>query len=207
MGRMSAARQMEPPLANTLGVVLAGGLSRRMGGGDKGLLPLGGRPVLAHVIERLRPQCAAMVLNGNGDPARFAAFGLPVVADGEPGHPGPLAGVLAGLDWAAAAGFGWVVTAPGDCPFLPADLVARLHDERGAAPTAMAASGGRIHPVVALWPVAMRGAIRAALAAGERRVAAVTDGAARATWPDQPIDPFLNINTPDDLAAAEALTP
>ncbi|PHK93751.1 molybdenum cofactor guanylyltransferase MobA [Pseudoroseomonas rhizosphaerae] len=198
-------------LGLTLGLVLAGGLARRMGGGDKPLRPLAGRPMLAHVLERLRPQAAGLLLNANGDPARFAAWALPVVADGLPDHPGPLAGILAGLDWAAAhrPDLPWVVSVPGDSPFIPADLVARLHAARQAAgtPLACARSGGWSHPPVGLWPVALRGALRAALEAGERKIDRWTAqfGCAAAEWPAGPPDPFFNANSPAELAEAEAL--
>ena len=201
---MSGAR------ADILGVVLAGGLARRMGGGDKPLLPLAGRPILSHLLDRLAPQVAALALNANGDPGRFAAAapGLPVLPDPVPGHPGPLAGILAGLDHAAARGFPAVLTVPGDSPFIPDDLAARLDAARRAAdaPVAHAASG-RLHPPVALWATALRDDLRAALAAGEGRVAAwaARHRAATARWPAVPRDPFLNLNTPEDLAAAEAL--
>jgi molybdopterin-guanine dinucleotide biosynthesis protein A len=195
--------------SDTLGVVLAGGLARRMGGGDKPLRPLAGRTLLDHVIERLAPQCAALVLNANGDPARFAAWGLPVVADSLPEYPGPLAGILAGLEAAAARGLPWVVSAPGDSPFLPADLVARLHAAREAAslPLACAGSGGRTHPPVGVWPVTLRAPLYAALLAGERKIDRWTaqHGCAEATWPSAPIDPFFNANTPEELAVAAAL--
>src|SRR5690349_23217899 len=141
----------------TAGVLLAGGLSRRMGGGDKCLRMLGGRPILEHIVERARPQVAALALNANGDPGRFAAFGLPVVADGIPDFAGPLAGVLAGLDWAAAQvpGAAWVASFAGDAPFLPCDLVARLHEAIAGdgADLACARSAGQAHPVFGLWPV------------------------------------------------------
>ena len=197
--------------SDTLAVVLAGGLARRMGGGDKPLRLLGGRPLLGHVLARIAPQVAAVVLNANGDPARFAAFGLPVVPDDLPDHPGPLAGILAALDWAAAARPDclWVLSAPGDCPFLPEDLAARLHAAREAAgvPLACARSGGQAHPPVGLWPVALRGALRAALLAGERKIDRWTarHGVAMADWPAAPRDPFFNANAPEDLDAAEAL--
>lgn len=196
---------------NTLAVVLAGGLARRMGGGDKPLRPLAGQPLLDHVLERLRPQVAAMVLNAHGDPARFAAWGLPVVADSLPGHQGPLAGILAGLDWAAAErpDLAWLVSVPGDSPLIPTDLVARLHAAREASglPLACARSGGRLHPPIGLWPMALRHALRAALAGGERRVGhwATQQGVAPADWPDTPLDPFFNANTPEDLAQAEGI--
>ena len=158
----------------SFGVVLAGGLARRMGGGDKPLRLLAGRPLLAHVLERLAPQVAGVVLNANGDPARFAAWGLPVVADSIPDYAGPLAGVLAALDWLAAErpGVAWLVSAAGDCPLLPLDLVARLHQARQAAgtPLATVASDGQTLPPVGLWPVALREDLRAALLAGERRI-------------------------------------
>ncbi len=189
--------------ADTLGCVLAGGAARRMGGGEKTLLTLHGRPLLAHVLARLAPQCAALALNANGDAARFTGFGLPVWSDPLPGQPGPLAGVLAALE---ASPLPFVLTVPGDAPFLPADLVVRLHAARGGAAVVQAASGGRVHPVVALWPVALAPALRAALAAGERAVHrfAAAQAAVAVEWPATPCDPFLNINTPEDLARAEA---
>jgi molybdopterin-guanine dinucleotide biosynthesis protein A len=194
-----------------LGVVLAGGLARRMGGGDKPLRLLAGRPLLAHVLERLAPQVAELVLNANGDAARFAAWGLPVVADPIPDYAGPLAGVLAGLDWAAAERpeLPWVVSVAGDCPLLPADLVARLHQAREAAgtPMACAASAGQTHPPIGLWPVALRGELRSALLAGERKIDRWTArfGCASAEWPVLTCDPFFNANAPEDLALAEEL--
>ncbi len=195
----------------TLGVILAGGLARRMGGGDKPLRLLAGRPLLAHAAERLRPQVTDLALNANGEPSRFSAFSLPVVADSVPGHPGPLAGILAALDWAASAhpSVDWVVTVPGDTPFIPHDLVARLHTAREAAgvPVACARSGEWAHPPVALWPVSLRGALRQAILAGEGRIRrwAAGHGCAEAEWPALPLDPFFNANTPDELAEAEAL--
>lgn len=195
--------------ADTLGVVLAGGLARRMGGGDKPLRLLGGRTLLDHVLERLRPQVAALAINANGDPGRFAEHALPVIPDTLPENPGPLAGVLAALDWAAATrpDLPWVLTVPGDGPFLPADLAARLHAARieHGVPLACAASGGRTHPPVALWPVGLRQALRDALLAGERKIDRWTarHGVAEVAWPDTPIDPFFNANAPEDLAVAE----
>ncbi|HEX9448013.1 MAG TPA: molybdenum cofactor guanylyltransferase MobA [Dongiaceae bacterium] len=195
-----------------LGVVLAGGLARRMGGGDKGLHLLGDRPVLAHVLERLRPQVSAVILNAQGDPARFAAFGCPVVADSVPGHPGPLAGILAGLDWAAEQrpAIGWVVTVPGDSPFLPRDLVgelaAGLRDTAGKA--VIIRYDGRLQPVIGLWSVTLRDALRRALTVdGLRRVEDWTKahGAVICDYPRQNVDPFFNVNTPADLAAAARL--
>ena len=204
---------MTPPggPCSVIAVVLAGGLARRMGGGDKPLRLLAGRPLLDHVLARVAPQVAAVILNANGDPARFAAYGLPVVADPLPDFPGPLAGVLAGLDWAAEhrPDIPTVLSVPGDGPFLPADLVARLEAARAAAgvPMACAASGGWTHPPIALWPVALRGELRAALLAGEKKIDRWTArfGCAAAEWPTDPVDPFFNANAPDDLALAEAL--
>ena len=198
-------------MTDIVAVVLAGGLARRMGGGDKALLPLGGRPLLAHVLARIAPQVAAVALNANGDPARFAAFGLPVLADPLPDHPGPLAGILAGLDWAAAlpAPPAALLSVTADAPFLPRDLLARLLAARDAAgvPMACAASGGFTHPPIALWPLALRGALRTALLAGERKIDRWTAqyGCASAAWSDQPFDPFFNANTAEELARAEAL--
>jgi molybdopterin-guanine dinucleotide biosynthesis protein A len=195
-----------------LGVVLAGGLARRMGGGDKARLRIGGRTILERVLARLKPQCAALILNANGDPARFADTGLAVVPDSIPGFAGPLAGILAGLDWVAreAPDVADVVTVPGDCPFLPEDLVARLSAARAreAAPLACARSGEWRHPVVGLWPVALRGDLRHALVAeGLRKIEAWTarHGVAVADWPAVPVDPFFNINTPEDAAEAERI--
>jgi molybdopterin-guanine dinucleotide biosynthesis protein A len=196
----------------TLGLVLAGGLARRMGGGDKGLIRIGGTTILDRVIERLRPTCTGIVLNANGDPARFARFGLPVVADSVPDFAGPLAGILAGLDWAAvhAPGSPYVVSTPGDCPFLPKDLVKRLHTTREQAglPLACARSGDWRHPVVGLWLVALREDLRSALIKdGLRKIEVWTarHGVAIADWPNAPVDPFFNVNTPEDAAAAERI--
>jgi molybdopterin-guanine dinucleotide biosynthesis protein A len=197
--------------SDTLGVVLAGGLARRMGGGDKPLRPLGGRALLDHVLERLAPQVAGVVINANGDPARFAAYGLPVVPDGLADFPGPLAGVLAALDWMAERRpeHLWLVSVPGDSPMIPHDLAARLHAAREAAgvPLACARSGGWTHPPVGLWPVALRDDLRAALRGGERKIDRWTarHGIAHADWDTTPHDPFFNANTPEELAEAERL--
>jgi molybdenum cofactor guanylyltransferase len=194
------------------GIVLAGGLSRRMGGGDKSLRLLAGRPILAHIVERAAPQVVALALNANGDAVRFAAFGLPVVADSVPDFAGPLAGVLAGLDWAAARvpGATHVASFAGDAPFLPRDLVARLAAALGDGRHALAcaASGGRAHPVFGLWPVALRDALRRAVTEeGMRKVDVWTARYALVTvdFATAPIDPFFNANRPDDLAEAERL--
>ena len=195
--------------AEPVAVVLAGGLARRMGGGDKALRMLGGRSLLVHVLDRLRPQVGAVVLSANGDPARFAPWGLPVLADPLPGNLGPLAGVLAGMRWAAALGAADVLSVPADTPFLPADLVARLAAARRVAgvPIACAASLGRTHPVVALWAAALADALEAALRGGERRVDRWTagQGVASAAFDAAGGDPFFNVNSPGDLAEAEAL--
>ncbi len=189
----------------TAAVILAGGLARRMGGGDKSRLLVGGRSILARIVDCLVPQLDRVALNANGDPVRFADFGLPVLPDPLPGNPGPLAGVLAGLDWAAANRAEWLVSVSGDCPFLPGDLVTRLHAARGAGRMAVAASGGRTHPVVALWPTGCRSELREFLSAGERKVGAFTArlGGGVAEWAAEPIDPFFNVNSPEDLARAE----
>jgi len=192
------------------GVLLAGGLARRMGGGDKGMRTLLGRPLLDWVIERARPQVAALALNANGDPARLLRFGLPVIADGVPDHAGPLAGVLAGLDWAAAAvpGATHVASFATDAPFLPRDLVRRLAAALGeGAELACAASGGRSHPVFGLWPIALRHDLRRAMEEGVRKVDQWTGHYRLATveFDAAPLDPFFNVNRAEDLAAAEGL--
>jgi molybdopterin-guanine dinucleotide biosynthesis protein A len=194
----------------TLGLVLAGGLARRMGGGDKARIRIGGTTILARVLARLAPQCAVVILNANGDPARFADTGLPVVPDSVPGYAGPLAGILAGLDWAAAHApdIAWVASVPGDCPFVPNDLVARLHAARvaGGTPLACALSGEWRHPVVGLWPATLRADLRRALIdEGVRKIEEWTarHGVSHADWAATPVDPFLNVNTPEDVEMAE----
>ena len=198
---------MIPP--PTLGVILAGGLARRMGGGDKGMRLVGDERVLDRLVRRMAPQVTGLIVNANDDPARFADLGLPVAADPVPDRPGPLAGVVAGLDWAAAhaPGVAWIVTVPGDCPFVPLDLVARLHAGRGTAALACAASGGWTHPVVALWPLDIRDALRAAVQDGVRKIDAFTGRYATATieWRVGAADPFFNVNTPEDLQEADRL--
>ena len=192
-----------------LGVILAGGAARRMGGGDKGLLALGGSTVMGQAIARLAPQVDGMALSANGDPSRFD-LGLPVIPDTEPDRPGPLAGVLAGLDWAAGQGADRIVTAAADTPFLPADLVERLTAaaDAASAPIALAATaeGDRTvrHPTFGLWPVALREDLRAALRSGTRKVVLWTDrhGAATALFPDP--GAFFNVNTLEEYEEARA---
>ena len=198
----------EPRIA---GVVLAGGLSRRMGGGDKALRAIGGRTILARVIERAAPQVEALVLNANGDPRRFAATGLPVAGDALAGHPGPLAGVLTGLDWAIANAprCSHVASFACDTPFLPRDMVARLLRcmQAAGADLACARSAGRDHPVFAIWPVALAGALRCAIRKeGIRKVDRWTARytLAREDFATRPVDPFFNVNRPEDIEAAEA---
>lgn len=192
------------------GIVLAGGESRRMGR-DKALAPLGGRPLLAWTAERLAPQCAALAVSRHDGRLDGLDLGLPLLADAENGpRAGPLAGVLAGLDWAAASGAAQAVTAAVDSPFLPSDFVARLLAAAGAGGSgaAVARSGGRRHPVAALWPVDARHALRAAMRDdGLRRVGVFLDRLAPAPvdWPTEPFDPFMNLNAADDVAAAEAV--
>ena len=197
-----------------LGVILAGGQARRLGGGDKALQEVAGRPLLGHAIERLEPQCSRIAINANGDPARFAAFGLPVVPDTVEGFAGPLAGVLAGLDWAAEQSAEHIVTVAADTPFFPEDLVQRLQAAARVegTPIALAATpdperGKNRHPTFGLWPVALRDDLRATLEDGVRKVVLWTDrhGAAEALFPADPIDPFFNVNTPDDLEQARKM--
>jgi molybdopterin-guanine dinucleotide biosynthesis protein A len=206
----------DAPFETVVGVLLAGGQSRRMGGGDKCLLELAGKPLLSHGIERLRPQTCALVLNANGDPERFSRFGLPVVSDPIEGFAGPLAGILAGIDWAQehAPGARWIVTAACDTPFFPEDLVPRLLEAtQGHYPSiALAMSDGRMHPVFGLWPTALGDDLRAALNEGLRKVLHWTDRHRTVTKDfnaqtigGRAVDPFFNANTPDDLARATSL--
>lgn len=197
---------MEP---GTAGIILAGGRSSRMGGAEKSLATLGGRPLIAHAIDRLRPQVSWLALNANGDPRRFGDLGLPVLADGIPDFPGPLAGILAGMRWAAVHGCETVASVAVDTPFFPTDLVARLSAAR-AHPSngpALAASGGRLHPVFGLWPVALADDLDAFLRKGEtfrvgefaRRCACIA-----VPFDEGPADPFFNVNRLEDLAVARA---
>lgn len=206
----------EPQKESIVGVVLAGGRSQRMGGGDKALRDLGGRTMLAHIIAMLTPQVGRVIVNANGDPARFATLGLPVVADAAQNYAGPLAGILAGLRWASvnARQVRRIVTVPGDSPFIPSDLVARLvaaSDAAGGA-IAVAQSAGVLHHVTALWPVELEDALAAAVDQGERQVGnwAARQGIVAVPFDPvriggRPVDPFFNINTPEDLLEAATL--
>lgn len=205
--------------APVFGLILAGGLGRRMQAGPeappKPLVLLDGRPLIAHVVERLRPQVERLAINANGPPEPYAPFGLPVLADVLPGHRGPLAGILAGLDHLAGTmPHAVMVSVPADTPFIPADLVARLlarHRETGGV--VHASSAGRAHPVIALWPAAARHTIAAALAAGEPRVMRLVAelGAVAEDWPADAgaagADPFFNVNTTEDLEMARLCRP
>jgi molybdopterin-guanine dinucleotide biosynthesis protein A len=197
------------------GIVLAGGRSTRMGGGDKSLLTLAGQPVLAHVVSRMAPQVERLALNANGEASRFKPFGLPVVADTVEGFAGPLAGILAGLEWATAnTPLDFVLSAAADTPFLPRNLADRLAaaTEGRTEAIAVACSGGRRHPVFALWPLSLRAALERALARGERKVSVFLDAHdyvdvefPAEKWGARTVDPFFNINTPQDLAEAERM--
>ena len=210
-------------MTQPLGVILAGGLATRMGGGDKGRLQVGGESLLARVVGRIAPQVAGLALNANGDPQRFDDLGLPVIADTIDGFAGPLAGVLAGLDWAAEQGASSIVTVAADTPFFPQDLAERLlaaaEGQRyplvlattpRTSEEALKSGGGRRvnrHPTFGLWPVELREDLRGALQNGLRKVVLWTDqhGGREALFEAEPFDPFFNVNTPEDLARAEAL--
>ncbi|MEE1611644.1 molybdenum cofactor guanylyltransferase MobA [Microvirga sp. CF3016] len=201
---------MTEPL--TLGVILAGGLSRRMGGGNKVLLTVEGLTLLAHVAQRLVPQCEGVILNANGELPRSETMHFPVVPDAIAGHLGPLAGILTALEWSAAhhPHIEWVVSVPGDTPFIPLDLVRHLHEARQASGRALAcaSSGSQVHFAVGLWPVSLRYDLRRMLLDETMRSVgdcAERHGFAKATWPIEPVDPFFNINTPDDWAQATIL--
>jgi molybdenum cofactor guanylyltransferase len=195
---------------DVVGVLLAGGQARRMGGGDKCLRRLGDRTILEHVIARARPQVAALMLNANGDPARFARFGLPVAADVVEGFAGPLAGVLTGMEWTRAnrPGCAWIATIATDTPFFPEDLVARMCQQIEGAELACARSNGRANPVFGLWPVRLADDLRCAMTLEEIRKVDVWTARYRLVEVDfsaEPFDPFFNTNRPEDLAEAERL--
>lgn len=206
-----------------LGVILAGGQATRMGGGDKGRLMLGERSILQHVIDRLEPQVAGLALNANGEAARFADLNLPVIADDVDGFAGPLAGVLAGLDWAAKQGAETIVTAAADTPFFPCDLVPQLllatdgMENRlalaatprgeGERTKSMSRTGLIRHPTFGIWPVVLRENLRSALDGGLRKVVLWTDphDGRLAEFPTDGGDPFFNVNTAEDLEKARRM--
>jgi molybdopterin-guanine dinucleotide biosynthesis protein A len=202
---------MARPPSDIAGVLLAGGLSRRMGGSEKCLLPLGGKPLLLHVLDRARGQVTSLMLSANGDPSRFAAFDLSVHEDVVPGHAGPLAGILTGFEWAAQIpGCVWLASFATDAPFLPRDLVFRLREaaEGAGADIALARSGGQVHPVFGLWRVGLEADLRHALVDEKiHRIRRWTERhlLAYAEFETEPVDPFFNINAPEDLARAEEL--
>ncbi len=192
------------------GLLLAGGLSRRMGGGDKCLRMLGGETILARIAARIAPQLGPLALNANGDPARFDEYGLPVLPDVIPGNAGPLAGVLTGLEWAAERDCAWLATIPTDAPFLPLDLIARLAAAatREGSDMVCAASAGRNHPVVGLWPVRLRAALRLAMVAEDIRKVDIWTCRYKLSvveFASEPYDPFVNVNRPEDLDRAEQI--
>ncbi len=202
---------MIPNKSEVLGVLLAGGQARRMGGGDKCLTSLGNHTVLAHVLKRARPQVGDVILNANDDPARFDAYGVMVVPDVIPDRAGPLAGILTGMEWAARhrPQCPWIATFAADTPFFPDNLVSRMLGRivRRQADIVFAASGGQDHPVFGLWPVTLRDDLRTALV--EQNIRRVSEWAdrhqlTRVAYPDRPSDPFFNINTPEDLKLARA---
>ncbi len=202
-------------MTTVVGVILAGGLSRRMGGGDKALRALNGKHLIGHVIERLRGQAAPIAINANGDPSRFSVFELPVIPDATSDFVGPLAGVLAGMRWAAEAApeARVIVTAACDSPFFPTDLVQKLLAANGLYPCiALAASGGKAHPVFGLWPIALTDDLALSLDRGTRKVRHWTERHPNAIvefafedFGGKAVDPFFNANTPEELAEAERL--
>lgn len=191
-------------------VILAGGKATRMGGGDKCLIEVGGARIIDHILTRLRPQAGAIALNANGDASRFSEFGLPVLPDSLPDHPGPLAGILAGLDWAAEQGASHLLSIAGDTPFFPTDLTEKLTGALKTGPVLAAsqAPGDKLrrHPVFGLWPTALRDDLRQNLTEGLRKIVLWTDAhnATTAEFLAKPYDSFLNINTPEDIALAQA---
>lgn len=206
-----------PETGIVAGVLLAGGMSRRMGGVEKALMALGGKPLVVHAADRMAPQVASLILNANGDPARFACLPLEIVPDPTTDRPGPLAGILGALDWFAenAPEVAAVASVPADTPFVPDDLVARLREglaSQSGTPVAVAQSRGRRHPVIGLWTRGAASEIRAALERGERKAEAMIDrlGAVAVPFSDldiagHAVDPFFNINTPDDFSTAQAI--
>ena len=197
-------------VAPIAGLLLAGGLSRRMGGGDKCLRMLGGETILARIVARVAPQLGPLALNANGDAARFDEFGLPVLADVFPGNAGPLAGVLTGMEWAAEQKCVWLATIPTDAPFLPLDLIGQMGAAvaREGSDMACAASAGRNHPVIGLWPVRLRSALRHAMAAEDIRKVDSWTGRYKLSvveFASDPYDPLFNANRPEDLDRAEQI--
>ena len=198
--------------SDIVGVLLAGGQSRRMGGGDKCLRTLGGETLLERVVAQTRPQVGTLILNANGEATRFVDYGLPVVADVVQGFSGPLAGVLTGMEWTLenAPEARWVATFATDAPFFPDDLVIRLWaaTSDAGADLACAESGGRAHPVFGLWPVRLAQDLRTALVdENVRKIDAWTAryDLVRVPFPTEPFDPFFNLNRPEDLEEAERM--
>ncbi len=208
---MSSGPQRNRAGGRPVGVVLAGGNSTRMGGQEKTFLELGGKTLLARVVDRLAPQVAAAVINANGDPARFGSFGLPVIGDDDDGRLGPLAGILAGMRWARRHGHSQIVSVAGDTPFFPDTLVRNLAQaaELQSASIVLAASrddSGKLHlhPTFGLWDTGLMEDLEGALRGGVRKILDWTDThwTVPAEFPGVPVDPFFNINRPDDLEAA-----
>jgi molybdenum cofactor guanylyltransferase len=196
----------------TIGLLLAGGQSSRMGGGDKPLLQIGHVPILDRIIDRMKDQCSELLLNANGDPERFANYDMIIIRDDIDGFKGPLAGILAGMDWTARnrPEIGWIASIATDTPFIPRTLVGSLHDQilRSGSRLACAGSGGWTHPVIGLWPVMLREDLRQALTQeGLRKIDAWTAryGVTVHEWPIVQFDPFFNANTPEDIIEAENL--
>ncbi len=192
------------------GVIIAGGMARRLQGADKPLVPVAGRPLAGHVVARFRPQVDALLLNANGDPARFAGLGVSVQEDMVPGD-GPLAGLLTGMLWARGMlpEAEWLASVPVDTPFLPTDLVQRLHAAAVAqdAECAMARSEGRAHPIIAVWWLGLASELQSAMANGLRRVEGflADHRVVQVSWDSRPVDPFFNVNTREDLHEAARL--
>ncbi|MEO3385893.1 molybdenum cofactor guanylyltransferase MobA [Mesorhizobium sp. CAU 1741] len=200
--------------SDVVGVILAGGRATRMGGVDKALLHIDGRTLLEHLLDRLRPQCGELVLNANGEPARFSGFGLPVIADSVDDFPGPLAGILAGMEWGTSRRAAWMVTVAADTPFVPRDLVSRLAEAVDGRDARIALAASRddsrtlhVHPTIGLWSTALAADLRGSLHAGMRkvRVWAERHEVVTVEFEATPFDPFFNVNTPDDLVHAADL--